>query len=412
MNIFYRSCLLFVCTLIITSASSAQVKCGIDNLIDTEFEMLRGSSVVLVTHAAARTFRGTSTAEEFIGCKDLRTLRVLAPEHGYYGVVAAGIHVANDSVQGIPVVSLYGPKRRPDADMLAGATAVVVDLQDIGVRSYTYISTMVEVMEACAELNIRCVILDRPNPLGGITVEGNLPDDTLRSFIGRLPIPYIHGLTMGELATMTNESGWLEKSRAGTALRCSLTVVRCKRWRRTMMWHDTQLSWYPTSPNIPTFESVRGYALTGLLGELGPCSIGIGTTMPFTVIGAPDFVQDSFIVATCKRYGVVAARSKFVPMVAKYANTVCEGYHLEPTQSWQPYSVAIALLWRMRQLRPDAFATSLVQRPHGKMFAKACGSTELLKALIEGKPLSACEKIADMGVEEFKKRRSAFLLYD
>jgi len=196
----------------------AQVKFGIDNLIDTDFALLRGKRVVLVTHAAARTYRGTTTAEEFLQRKDVSTLRLLAPEHGFYGVVPAGIIVADDTVFRTPVVSLYGKLRRPDRSMITDADVVVVDLQDIGVRSYTYISTMVEVLEACAENSIRCMILDRPNPLGGTLVQGNLPDDELRSFIGRIPIPYVHGMTMGELATMVNGEG---VARCRTARRCA-----------------------------------------------------------------------------------------------------------------------------------------------------------------------------------------------
>ena len=203
---------------------SAQVKFGIDNLIDTDFSLLRGKRVVLVTHAAARTYRGTNTAEEFLQRRDVTTLRLLAPEHGFFGVVPAGVSVADDSVMGTAVVSLYGRLRRPERAMIVDADVVVVDLQDIGVRSYTYISTMVEVLEACAEAGKPCMILDRPNPLGGVLVQGNLPDDELRSFIGRIPIPYIHGMTMGELATMVNEKGWLTPGPTGAARECSLTV--------------------------------------------------------------------------------------------------------------------------------------------------------------------------------------------
>lgn len=400
------------CFIVVYVHTDGQVKCGIDNLIDTDFAMVRNKNIVLVTHAAARTYRGTSTAEEFLSRTDLHIVRLLAPEHGYYSVIPAGLTVSDDSVAGVAAVSLYGPRRRPDIAMLSNADIVVVDLQDIGVRSYTYISTMAEVMEACAEFKVPCLVLDRPNPLGGVVVDGNTPDDTLRSFIGRLPIPYVHGMTIGELATMINGAGWLAKDGTGTARTCALTVIRCKGWRRAMTWEETHLSWYPTSPNIPSIQSVRGYALTGLLGELGPCSIGIGTASPFTLIGAPDLGRDSVLEFQCRRYGVIAAHAKFQPSWAKYANTVCEGYHLQPTTTWQPYHVAIVLLWRMRQLRPSSFPDTLLESKHGKMFAKACGSTELVQALVAGKPLVDCERVARKGVADFIVQRRAYLLYD
>lgn len=160
---------------------TVDVKCGIDNLIDTDFALLKGRRVVLVTHAAARARSGRSTAEEFMLRKDIQLVRILAPEHGYYGVVGAGETVHADTLGGTPVVSLYGALRRPDSSMLSDADVVVIDMQDIGVRSYTYISTMTEVMEACALFARPVVILDRPNPLGGTVVDGNIPDPALRS---------------------------------------------------------------------------------------------------------------------------------------------------------------------------------------------------------------------------------------
>ncbi len=390
----------------------AQVKFGIDNLIDTDFALLRGKRVVLVTHAAARTYRGTTTAEEFLQRKDVSTLRLLAPEHGFYGVVPAGISVADDTVFHTPVVSLYGKLRRPDRSMITDADVVVVDLQDIGVRSYTYISTMVEVLEACAENSIRCMILDRPNPLGGTIVQGNLPDDELRSFIGRIPIPYVHGMTMGELATMVNEKGWLGVGPQGVARECNLTVVKCKRWKRSMTWEEIQRPWYPTSPNIPSVHAIRGYVLTGMVGELGACSIGMGTSTPFTLLGGQGFPDDSLLVVHLRRYGVIAARARFKPSTGKFASSICDGYHLLPQGAWQPYNAALTVLWRVRTQFPEAFPDSLATLKHGIMFAKACGSADLVQALIRGATLGELERIGRRGVDVFVEQRRQFLLYD
>lgn len=390
----------------------AQVKFGIDNLIDTDFTLLRGKRVVLVTHAAARTYRGTSTAEEFLRRRDLTTVRLLAPEHGYYGVVPAGISVPDDTVMSKPVASLYGRLRRPERPMINDADVVVIDLQDIGVRSYTYIATMVEVLDACAEAGIRVMVLDRPNPLGGVIVQGNLPDDELRSFIGRIPIPYVHGMTMGELATMVNEKGWLSNDVNGRARECQLTVVRCKRWKRSMTWEDINRPWYPTSPNIPSVHAIRGYVLTGMVGELGACSIGMGTSTPFTLYGDIDFPDDTLLVLHLQRYGVVAARARFKPSTGKFAQQICDGYHLLPQRTWQPYNAALTVLWRTRMQFPTAFPDSLATQKHGVMFAKACGSADLVQALISGKSLAELERIGRRGVDVFIEQRRQFLLYD
>ena len=395
-----------------TLGVSAQVKFGIDNLIDTDFSLLRGKRVVLVTHAAARTYRGTNTAEEFLQRRDVTTLRLLAPEHGFFGVVPAGVSVADDSVMGTAVVSLYGRLRRPERAMIVDADVVVVDLQDIGVRSYTYISTMVEVLEACAEAGKPCMILDRPNPLGGVLVHGNLPDDELRSFIGRIPIPYIHGMTMGELATMVNEKGWLTPGPTGAARECSLTVVRCKRWKRSMTWEDIERPWYPTSPNIPSVHAIRGYVLTGMVGELGACSIGMGTSTPFTLLGSASFADDSLLVVHLRRYGVIAARARFRPTTGKFASAICDGYHLLPQRTWSPYNAALTGLWRIRARFPEAFPDSLPAQKHGVMFAKACGSADLVQALIRGATLGELERIGRRGVDVFVEQRRQFLLYD
>lgn len=398
---------------VVGSTFTADVKCGIDNLIDTDFALLKGKRVVLVTHAAARARSGRSTAEEFMLRKDIRLVRILAPEHGYYGVVGAGETVHSDTLGGTPVVSLYGALRRPDSSMLSDADVVVIDMQDIGVRSYTYISTMTEVMEACALFSRPLIVLDRPNPLGGTVVDGNLPDPALRSFIGRLPIPYVHGCTMGELATMTNEEGWLAKGAGGQPRRCSLTVVRLKRWKRSMSWEETGLPWYPTSPNIPTVHAVRGYAVTGLTGELGPVSIGIGTASPFTVIGAPTLAFDTILVRRLARYGVIAQAARYNPAVGKFARQVCTGYYLafSMNDDVKPFRAALALLSVLHRSQPALFPDSLASSRQAGMFNKAVGSSAILPLILSDGSWTDIEALAVAGLQDFLKRREKYLLY-
>ncbi len=407
-------CVTLIITLCVTVIASAQgtVKCGIDNLIDTEFALLKGKRVVLVTHAAARAHTGRSTLEEFHLRNDVPLIRVLTPEHGFYGIVTAGNTVANDTIDGIPAISLYGALRRPRAAMIADADVVVVDMQDIGTRSYTFISTMVEVMDACAEHNVRVMILDRPNPLGGIVVDGNVPEDTLRSFVGRIPVAYVHGMTMGELATMSNTEGWLGKDTKGLPRQCSLTVVRCKRWTRDMTFENTLLAWYPTSPNIPTLQAVRGYPVTGLLGELGGVYIGIGSPSPFTVVGAPTLRFDTLLMRRLKRYGTTALSARFVPSTGRFAGMVCNGYYLtfDGGARWQPYMSALTLIVALEPYLTANDAIATLNTPQSVMFKKVSGSSALQSLLSRG-DWDAVEREATRGLAIFIVKRRQYLLY-
>lgn len=399
----YRALIL---SLVVVTTVSGQVKPGIDNVIDTDFAMFRGKRVVLVTHAAARAATGRSTAEEFLQRKDLTVVRLLAPEHGYYGVVRAGAKVDDDTVMGTEVRSLYGQYRRPTRAMLDDADVVVFDMQDIGSRSYTYISTMTEVMDACAEYDRPFVVLDRPNPLGGTTIDGNLPDSNIKSFIARLPIPYVHGLTVGELATMINGEQWITR-------KCSLTVVRVKRWRRSMRWEDTGLSWYPTSPNIPTIHAARGYAVTGITGELGLCSIGIGTTSPFTVMGAPDFAMDEQLEARLRRYGITARYGQFLPSSGKYSGDVCEGYYLSfaTDSTFKPFHAALSIVHSLTSRDTTVLPDDIASTNRGSMFTKASGSARYLWLLRQGASWDKISALCREGVDEFARRRRPYLLY-
>lgn len=405
--------LLTVIITIVTQCSilPGQVKFGIDNLIDTDFALLQGKRVVLVTHAAARTYRATSTAEEFLRSPHVKLLRILTPEHGFYGVVEAGKHVDDDTLFGLPTRSLYGAQRRPDSTMIRDADMVVVDLQDIGVRSYTFMSTMIETLDACAEYNVPCMILDRPNPLGGEIVSGAIVDDSLRSFIGRIPVPYVHGCTFGELATMANSENWLTTNVARRKQRCSLTVVRCKRWTRSSTWEAINRPWYPTSPNIPSVAAIRGYALTGLLGELGVWSIGMGTNSPFQIIGAPGFSIEASSIAMLRERGLDVARCRFKPSAGKYSGTICDGYYIQPRETWRPMEAAAVLLWEARRKRPEAFPDTLIRSSSGRMFAKACGSGEIVSVLCKGAPLNQIEALFQRGVDGFIELRRRYLLY-
>lgn len=403
--------LVTLCCFAATAQSdSAVVKTGVDNLIDVQFDVLAGKNVVLVSHAAARSLSGRTTLQEMLRAGTVRILRVLAPEHGYDGITKAGVAVSNGVSDTIPVMSLYGKDRKPTLKHLQGADVVVIDLQDIGTRSYTYVSTMIEVLQSCAENGIPVIILDRPNPLGGEDVDGAIPEGNYQSFVCRIPVPYIHGLTLGEIAGMANKLGWLGKLSNGFPKTCSLTVVRCKGWSRSDSWRKTMLAWYPTSPNIPTSESATYYPFLGLLGELGWCSIGIGTTMPFAVFGAPWMVRDTIIEHRMKRYGILLRYGRFVPQTGMYKDQVCYGYHIAraPGAAYRPFTAAMMLISRLRNSYPDH--TASMPSPQS-LFVRACGSEKFLDVLKRQMSVTDIESLSESGVADFIILRTAFLLY-
>jgi len=270
---------------------AASVQTGLDRLVASDFAALKDKKVGLITNPTGVDRELRSTVDIFAASKTFQLVSLFGPEHGLRGDHAAGDKVADsiDPPTGLPVFSLYGAQRKPTATMLAGLDALVFDIQDIGVRSYTYIATLGLAMEAAAENGVEFIVLDRPNPLGGLRVEGPLPAEGRLSFVTPYPIPYVHGLTVGELATLINESGWL----AG-GLRARLTVIPMRGWRRHMTFESTGLPWVPSSPHIPQAETVALYPATGIMGELSASMVGIGYTSPFGVMAAPGLDAEAY----------------------------------------------------------------------------------------------------------------------
>ena len=276
------------------SAAAAEEKTvvcpGIEVLERMDFAPLKGKRVGLVTNPSGVDRNLRSTIDILYNADGVELVALFGPEHGVRGNVYAGGKVSDvtDPATGLPVYSLYGATRKPTPEMLEGIDAMVYDIQDVGARSYTFISTLGLVMEACAEAGIEVVVLDRPNPLGGYKVEGCVAEDGLISFVGQYRIPYIYGLTVGELAMLVNEEG-LNCGQTGgqEPSHCRLTVIPMEGWSRDMLYADTGLPWLLPSPNIPTAESAVNYSAAGICGELyNFLNIGIGYTLPFGVFGA------------------------------------------------------------------------------------------------------------------------------
>lgn len=272
--------------LILFSASSVlsqKVSLGIDVLQKNNFSLLAGMRVGLITNQTGVNSKLQSTVDLFKQASNFKLTAVFSPEHGLKGTVGSGQSFDDytDTATGIKYFSLYGKSQKPTKEMLAGIDVLVYDIQDIGVRSYTYISSLGLAMEAAAENNIQFIVLDRPNPLGGLRIEGNVVEDDFVSFVGKYKIPYVYGLTCGELANLINS-----KSAIGNKLKCHLNVVKMEGWKRSMKFSDTGLIWVPTSPNVPYQETPSYLVSTGVLGELVVFGIGITYTLPFQTFAA------------------------------------------------------------------------------------------------------------------------------
>ena len=325
---------------------------GLDVLVQRQTKLLRGRKIGLLAHQASVDRDLTHAAELLADLRGTRLVRLFAPEHGLWGSAQDHAHIRStrDPVTGLVVISLYGERREPTGAMLAGLDTLVIDLQDIGSRYYTFQWTTALAMRACARAGVRVIVLDRPNPLGGVVVEGNVPDPAFRSFVGLYPLPARPGLTLGEVATYLNR-------RHG--LGADLTVVPMAGWRRRMLWEDTGVPWVAPSPNMPTPDTARVYP-GGCLYEGTNLSEGRGTTRPFEWIGAPWLDAHAFADALeAERLPGVAFRpARFTPTFHKWAGRVCDGIqmHVTDVRSFKPYLSAIAVIVVARRLGRRRFA--------------------------------------------------------
>jgi len=409
-------------------AAGPPVTLGIDVLGETDFAALRGKRVGFVGHAASVNGELRSSVDVLLEGQAVggyRLVKLFGPEHGIHGDVYAGDAVADrtDPRSGLPLMSLYGSTRKPTEAMLADLDVMVVDLQDIGARSYTYISTMAGVVDACLRLGRDVVILDRPNPMGGRRIEGGMVEPGYESFVSDLPVPYLHGMTMGELAMLTAdrtlramaaEAGRPVPPTDRPLLSDRLTVVKMAGWRRSMVWSDTGLRWAPTSPHIPTEASAYAYAMTGVLGELGAVNIGVGYTLPFELVGAPS-ITDAFAFAEAlnrhplKPGGVLFRPIYYKPFYAAHRGKVCGGVQIviDPQTASSLYEVNFVVLDVLGAPAVLAGATD-----RHAMFNKVTGSDRALRTLSSGAgPADLFAAWRDQSAA-FAEARQPFLLYD
>lgn len=373
------------------------------------FAPLQGKRIGLVTNPTGISSDYRANIDLLANSKAIKLVALFAPEHGVRGDALAGEEVGNarDAVTGLPVYTLYGKTRKPTPAMLKNIETLVFDIQDIGSRSYTYISTLGLCMEAAAENNVSICVLDRPNPIGGNRVEGNIPAPEYRSFVGRYPIPYAHGLTLGEFAQMANGEGWL-----GAGRRCNLVVVPMEGWKRDMTWAQTGLPWVLTSPHIPYPETALFYAATGIMGEQPALNVGVGYTLPFALAGAPNLSAFRMAQELNGRNlpGVRFRPMYWKPFYAAYANKSCGGVQVHITE---PNRVELTRLNFELMDAARRLAPNLNFFPAGReeMFDKVCGSNLPRILFQQGKSSAEIWRAWNADAAQFRRQREKYLLY-
>ena len=412
----YLYILALCCVLPFTSCAAAaeneksvseKVKTGIEVLRERGFEELKGLRVGLVTNPSGVDSQLKSTIDILHEAPEVNLVALYGPEHGVRGDAYAGDKVTDfeDPKTGLPVFSLYGATRKPTPEMLEGIDVMVYDIQDVGVRSYTYISTLGLVMEACGAKGIKVVVLDRPNPLGGNKIEGCYVEQPYYSFVSQYKIPYVYGLTVGEFAKLINEEG-LNRGQKGNQepAKCELTVIPMEGWTRDMIYEDTGLPWVLPSPNIPFKDTPMYYAAAGLCGELyGYLNIGIGYTLPFQVFGNtwidPNKLQEK--LESYNLPGVSFRTIYFKPFSGALAKQLVKGvqYFFTDYEKARITETQFYVMQAITELYPDKKAFEMVNSVG--LLDKVCG-TDYVK-----KEFSKRYKVADI-LEYWRKDEESF----
>ncbi|MEA1986838.1 MAG: DUF1343 domain-containing protein [Candidatus Marinimicrobia bacterium] len=402
--------LLFVCIFLINAKPI--VKTGIEVLRESNFEILNGKNVGLITNPTGVDSKLISTIDILNDAKSVNLVAMYSPEHGVRGDYSAGDHVDTyiDKTTGIKVFSLYGKNRKPSKEMLKGVDVLIYDIQDTGCRSYTYISTMGYAMESASENNIKFVVLDRPNPLTGNRVEGNIVEEGFFSMVSAFAIPYVYGLTCGELANMLNDENMLTDG-----IRCDLEVVKMKNWKREMSFADTKLPWVLSSPHIPHEYSSYYYVASGMIGELGIFNIGVGYTLPFQIYSAKwiDSQKLAKEMNSLKLDGVIFRPISFKPYYSHLKGEKLGGVQIQiiDYSSVNLMEMQFRFLEVVHKLYPKQGIFSEAKTRH-KMFDKVCGTDKIRKTFTKNYKFSDIEPILKKDIKEFKNKSENYYLYE
>lgn len=391
------------------TVSAQKVKTGIEVLKANNFKQLEGKRVGLVTNPTGVDNSLKSDVDILHEAANVKLVALFGPEHGVRGNVHAGDHVGNaaDPTTGVPVYSLYGKSRIPSKEMLQGIDVLVYDIQDIGCRSFTYISTLGNIMKAAAENGIKVMVLDRPNPLGGEKVEGNLAEDDCLSFVSAFKIPYVYGLTPGEVALLLNGENML-------GAKCDLEVVKMKGWKRKMTYDQTGLQWVLPSPHIPHASSAPYYSVSGIVGELDSISIGVGYTMPFQMFGAP-WIDAPVLAQRLNALNLPGVM--FRPIYYKPFYAFGKGQDLQGVQVYLTdyrkatlTNIQFYVLQELYSLYPDHDVLAQCTKRHA-MFDKVCGSKQIRQLFMKRHKWEDVKPYWEKDAEAFKQLAKKYWLY-
>lgn len=400
----------FLLLLTVRTLTCALVSPGVEVFFREKlFEKWAGKNIAIVTNHTGIDSEMRSTLDLFLEHEGTyKIVALFSPEHGLFGQHYAWESVSHARFKELPVYSLHGETRRPKAEMLKGIDLIVYDIQCTGVRAYTYPTTLFYVMEESVKTGIEIVVLDRPNPIGGLTVDGPMLEEKWRSYIGYINVPYCHGMTIGELATFFN---------AEYKVGCKLHVVKMSGWQRHMTFSDTALPWIPPSPNIPEPDTPLYSPCTGLLGELRICNMGIGFSLPFKVVGAPWIEAKTFAqkLNQQKLPGIHFQPFHYRPFWGAYKGLDCQGVLLRITDPtiYRPIAVQYLILGMLKSLYPKEFMQRLNSSGGAKdLFCKANGTEAIFQMLSTEK--YPAWKMIDWHKSEreaFLETRKKYLLY-
>lgn len=396
-----RICSLSLLLVLAAVPAFGQTIAGLEVLLTEQQALVAGKRVGLITNHTGVDRQMNHAIDLIRKAPGARLTALFAPEHGIRGLVQAGGKVADtvDERSGVKVYSLYGAVRRPTPEMLAEVDVLVYDIQDVGARFYTFISTMGEGMDAAAEKGIPFIVLDRPNPLADLRVEGRMMDMSYKSFVGAYPIPARFGMTPGELAGFYRDR--MEK-------KVDLKVVKMRNWKRSTWYDQTGLAWIPPSPNIPSLTAAIVYPGTCLI-EGTNVSEGRGTTTPFEIIGAPwiDGYKLADELRKANLPGILFRPAGFTPTFSKYQGEVCQGVqlHVVDRDRFEPVRTALHLLKALKQLWPDKFQWR-------SSLDRLSGSDDVRLALDRGDTPEQIVESWSAALKEYEEVRRGYFLYD
>ena len=405
---------LLLLPVLLPEALRAQVKLGSDVLAERGFTYLeKYARVGLLTNPSGVNRRGISTVDLLRKTPRVNLVALFGAEHGVYGDIPAGREFPDsvDPGTGLRVFSLYGPGpvREPTPEMLEEIDVLVYDLQDTGARSYTFISTMGRAMDACGKAGVDFMVLDRPNPLGGLRVEGPHYNPEFRSLVGYWPVPYVYGMTCGELARMIRGERMIDNPPR-------LLVVTMEGWRRHMVWNDTGLEWKPTSPNVPRGNSPLYYVATGMLGEIGGVDLGINSDRPFEYIAA-DWIKGPQTAAWLQKQRLPGVSFRTRRVISRRGASKGSPIASIEIRFTDPARAPLTPInfYLLNALRTvcgeDLFLAAQKRGKNWNMFDKVNGTDATRIALQAGRPIPEIVRSWDAGVRRFEQRRKRWLLY-